>query len=178
MAAGCHEYGHAVVSLLWGWANAAAALDRGRYSVARLSPDVGRWARNTSTFERACVNTKAGRADHPEVPANRCSHIIMENGAAVGVSGAGAGGGTAARGTPRPTVISRRILTASTVGRGASGRDRGDFDLVRQVWPTDRPWPAPNEMNRRVPPMSTGHDRHQARPRAGRLDHNDRMWQL
>ena len=107
---------------------------------------------------------------------HRCSTIIMENGAAKGVAGEILAEDTALRGqkTNREIIGDFELRAASVLV--TSGGIGGDFDLVRQSWPTDRLGPAPKEMIAGVPAHVDGRMVGISQQAGGHLINNDRMW--
>ena len=107
---------------------------------------------------------------------HRCSHIIMENGAAVGVSGEVLAADVASRGqkTNRDIVGDFELRAPSVVV--TSGGIGGDFELVRKSWPTARLGPAPKEMIAGVPAHVDGRMIAISEAAGGQLINNDRMW--
>lgn len=107
---------------------------------------------------------------------HRCSNIIIENGAAKGVAGEILADDNAARGEPtNRNVIDDFELRASSV-LVTSGGIGGNFDLVRQAWPTDRLGPAPKEMIAGVPAHVDGRMIAISQQAGANLINTDRMW--
>lgn len=107
---------------------------------------------------------------------HRCSNIIMENGTAKGVSGEILAPDTAARGekTNREIVGEFELKAASVLV--TSGGIGGNFDLVRQSWPTERLGAAPKEMIAGVPAHVDGRMVDISQRAGANLINNDRMW--
>lgn len=107
---------------------------------------------------------------------HRCSHIIMENGAAKGVSGEVLAPDSSLRGqkTNREVVADFELRAPSVLV--TSGGIGGDFDLVRKSWPTERLGPAPKEMIAGVPAHVDGRMVGISQKAGGHLINNDRMW--
>ncbi len=107
---------------------------------------------------------------------HRCSQIIMENGAAKGVAGEVLAPDDALRGQPtNRDVVGDFDLRASSV-LVSSGGIGGNFDLVRQSWPTDRLGPAPANMIAGVPAHVDGRMVGISEKAGGHVINNDRMW--
>ncbi len=107
---------------------------------------------------------------------HRCSQIIMENGAAKGVAGEVLAPDDALRGqSTNRDVVDDFELRASSV-LVSSGGIGGDFDLVRQSWPTDRLGPAPKNMIAGVPAHVDGRMVGISEKAGGHVINNDRMW--
>ncbi len=107
---------------------------------------------------------------------HRCSQIIMENGAAKGVAGEVLAPDDALRGQPtNRDVVDDFELRASSV-LVSSGGIGGNFDLVRQSWPTDRLGPAPKNMIAGVPAHVDGRMVGISEKAGGHVINNDRMW--
>ncbi|WP_342078737.1 FAD-binding dehydrogenase [Yoonia sp. SS1-5] len=107
---------------------------------------------------------------------HRCSQIIMENGAAKGVAGEILAPDDSLRGqeTNREIIGDFELRAAAVLV--SSGGIGGDFDLVRQSWPTDRLGPAPKEMIAGVPAHVDGRMVGISQQAGGHLINSDRMW--
>ncbi len=107
---------------------------------------------------------------------HRCSQIIMENGAAKGVAGEVLAPDDSPRGqSTNRDVVDDFELRASSV-LVSSGGIGGNFDLVRQSWPTDRLGPAPKNMIAGVPAHVDGRMVGISEKAGGHVINNDRMW--
>ena len=107
---------------------------------------------------------------------HQCSRIIMEGGAAVGVSGEILADDPAERGqkTNRDVVGDFEVRAGSVIV--TSGGIGGNFDLVRQAWPQDRLGTPPQNMVAGVPAHVDGRMIGIAKGAGGRVINNDRMW--
>ncbi len=107
---------------------------------------------------------------------HRCSEILMENGAAKGVAGEVLAPDDADRGQSTNREVTGDFeLRASSV-LVTSGGIGGNFDLVRQSWPTERLGPAPKEMIAGVPAHVDGRMIGISQKVGASLINNDRMW--
>ena len=107
---------------------------------------------------------------------HQCSHILMENGAAKGVSGQVLASDTSPRGqkTNREVIADFELRAPSVIV--ASGGIGGNFDLVRAAWPTKRLGPVPKEMIAGVPAHVDGRMVAISQNAGGHVINNDRMW--
>jgi len=107
---------------------------------------------------------------------HRCAGIIMENGAAKGVTGDVLAADPSGRGqkTNREVVDGFEIRAASVVV--ASGGIGGNHDLVRKAWPRDRLGDPPARMITGVPDHVDGLMQGIAADAGGNLINGDRMW--
>lgn len=107
---------------------------------------------------------------------HQCSRIIMENGAATGVSGEILAKDPQDRGK----VTSREVAGEFELGASsvlvASGGIGGNFELVRKVWPTDRLGEAPRNMIAGVPAHVDGRMVSITEAAGGHVINADRMW--
>ncbi len=107
---------------------------------------------------------------------HRCSHIIMENGAAKGVGGEVLAPDNALRGQKTNRDIAGEFELRAPSVLVTSGGIGGDFDLIRKAWPTDRLGPAPANMIAGVPAHVDGRMVGISQQAGGHLINNDRMW--
>lgn len=107
---------------------------------------------------------------------HRCSHIIMESGAAKGISGEVLAEDNSDRGqeTNRDIFGDFEYRADSVVV--ASGGIGGNFELVRRAWPTKRLGPAPAEMIAGVPAHVDGRMVAISEKAGGHVINSDRMW--
>ncbi|MBM7068411.1 FAD-binding dehydrogenase [Actibacterium sp. 188UL27-1] len=159
-----------------GWAERGGAFASGHgNSVPRFHLTWGVGPGTQEPFERRVRDhAKSGRITLKF--RHRCSHIIMENGAAKGVSGEVLAEDLSPRGhkTNRDIVGDFELRAASVLV--TSGGIGGDFDLVRKAWPTDRLGPAPAEMISGVPAHVDGRMVGISQAAGGHVINADRMW--
>ncbi len=107
---------------------------------------------------------------------HRVSHIIMQNGAARGVSGEVLAPDAATRGakTNRDEVGEFEVYAPSVIV--TSGGIGGNFDLVRQAWPRERLGEPPKTMISGVPFHVDGRMISIAEAAGGHVINGDRMW--
>lgn len=107
---------------------------------------------------------------------HQVSRIIMENGAAKGVSGEILSDDPAARGkqTNRDVISDFELLAPSILV--ASGGIGGNFDLVRKSWPRDRLGDPPKDMVAGVPAHVDGRMIAISQEAGGHVINGDRMW--
>ncbi|MBV7408957.1 MULTISPECIES: FAD-binding dehydrogenase [Roseobacteraceae] len=107
---------------------------------------------------------------------HQVDRIDMENGAAKGVSGTILADDSAARGakTNRDAIGDFALRAPSVIV--TSGGIGGNFDMVRQVWPTDRLGPAPKDMVAGVPAHVDGRMIGISEAAGGHVINGDRMW--
>ncbi|MEP5758222.1 MAG: FAD-binding dehydrogenase [Litoreibacter sp.] len=159
-----------------GWAERGGGFGSGHgNSVPRFHLTWGVGPGTQEPFERRVrAHEEAGRIKLKF--RHRCSNIIMENGAAKGVAGEILADDAAARGqkTNRDIVDNFELRASSVLV--TSGGIGGDFELVRQSWPTERLGPAPKEMIAGVPAHVDGRMVAISQRAGGNLINNDRMW--
>ncbi|WP_370400501.1 FAD-binding dehydrogenase [Sulfitobacter sp. JB4-11] len=159
-----------------GWAERGGGFGSGHgNSVPRFHLTWGVGPGTQEPFERRVrAHEKAGRITLKF--RHRCSNIIMENGAAKGVAGEILAPDGALRGqsTNRDVVGDFELRAPSVIV--TSGGIGGNFDLVRQSWPTERLGPAPKEMIAGVPAHVDGRMVGISQEAGGNLINNDRMW--
>lgn len=159
-----------------GWAERGGGFGSGHgNSVPRFHLTWGVGPGTQEPFEcRVREHEKAGRITLKF--RHRCSNIIMEKGAAKGVAGEVLAPDNAPRGqSTNRDVVGEFELRAPSV-MVTSGGIGGNFDLVRQSWPTDRLGPAPKEMIAGVPAHVDGRMVGISQQAGGNLINNDRMW--
>ncbi|WP_164658039.1 FAD-binding dehydrogenase [Tropicibacter sp. Alg240-R139] len=107
---------------------------------------------------------------------HQASHIIMQNGAATGVSGEVLSNDGAERGkkTNRDEVGEFEVYAPSVIV--TSGGIGGNFDLVRQSWPRERLGEPPKEMVAGVPFHVDGRMIAISEKAGGHVINGDRMW--
>ena len=107
---------------------------------------------------------------------HRVDRIVMENGAARGVSGSVLADDTALRGqrTNRDVTGDFDLSAPSVIV--TSGGIGGDFDLVRKAWPVERLGPAPKHMIAGVPAHVDGRMIAISEAAGGHVINGDRMW--
>ena len=107
---------------------------------------------------------------------HQCSRILMENGAAKGVSGEILADDAAPRGqrTNRDVIGDFELRAPSVIV--TSGGIGGNFEMVRKAWPTDRLGPAPRRMIAGVPAHVDGRMIGVAQDAGGQVINADRMW--
>lgn len=107
---------------------------------------------------------------------HRVSQIIMENGAAKGVSGEILADDSADRGvkTNRDITAGFEIYAPSVIV--TSGGIGGNFDMVRKAWPRDRLGEPPKEMIAGVPFHVDGRMIPISQTAGGHVINGDRMW--
>ena len=107
---------------------------------------------------------------------HQCSRILMENGAAKGVSGEVLADDAAPRGqrTNRDVIGDFELRAPSVIV--TSGGIGGNFEMVRKAWPTDRLGPAPRRMIAGVPAHVDGRMIGVAQDAGGQVINADRMW--
>ncbi len=107
---------------------------------------------------------------------HQVDRIIMENGAAKGVSGSLLADDGAERGqkTNRDVVGDFEVHAPSVIV--TSGGIGGNFEMVRKVWPTDRLGPAPKDMVAGVPAHVDGRMIGISEAAGGHVINGDRMW--
>lgn len=107
---------------------------------------------------------------------HQVSHIIMQNGAARGVSGEILAPDSAARGqkTNRDETGEFEVYAPSVIV--TSGGIGGNFDLVRRAWPRDRLGEPPRDMVAGVPFHVDGRMIAIAEAAGGHVINGDRMW--
>jgi len=107
---------------------------------------------------------------------HRVDEIIVEGGAAVGVRGSLLAPSAEPRGVPSSReAVGEFELRAQAVVVAAGGLG-GNFDLVREHWPTDRLGPAPATLLRGVPVHVDGRMLGITERAGGALVNLDRMW--
>lgn len=107
---------------------------------------------------------------------HRVSRLITENGAIVGVSGEILAPSTVERGQQSSREFAGDFELHASATIVTSGGIGGDFDLVRQKWPTGRLGPAPKTMVAGVPHHVDGRMLGIARSSGASLINEDRMW--
>ncbi len=107
---------------------------------------------------------------------HQVSHIIMQNGAARGISGEVLAPDAALRGqaTNRQEVGEFELYAPSVIV--TSGGIGANFDLVRQNWPQDRLGPPPGTMISGVPAHVDGRMLAISQAAGGQVINPDRMW--
>ncbi|MHA6262797.1 FAD-binding dehydrogenase [Arenibacterium sp. CAU 1754] len=107
---------------------------------------------------------------------HRVDRIVMENGAAKGVSGVILADDGALRGqkTNRDAMADFEISAPSVLV--TSGGIGGNFDLVRKAWPQDRLGPPPKTMVAGVPAHVDGRMIAISEAAGGHVINGDRMW--
>lgn len=107
---------------------------------------------------------------------HQVSHIIMQNGAARGVSGEILADDPALRGqaTNRDEIGEFEVYAPSVIV--TSGGIGGNFDLVRKAWPQDRLGPPPKTMVAGVPAHVDGRMIAISQSAGGHVINGDRMW--
>ncbi len=107
---------------------------------------------------------------------HQCSRIIMENGAAKGVSGEILAEDNSLRGqkTNRDVIGDFELHAGSVIV--TSGGIGGNFDLVRKAWPRDRLGEPPKEMVAGVPAHVDGRMINITEKAGGHVINADRMW--
>lgn len=107
---------------------------------------------------------------------HQVSHIIMQNGAARGVSGEILADDTAERGqkTNREEIGEFELYAPSVIV--TSGGIGGNFDLVRKAWPRDRLGEPPKTMVAGVPAHVDGRMIAISQAAGGHVINPDRMW--
>ena len=159
-----------------GWAERGGSFGSGHgNSVPRFHLTWGVGPGTLDPFiRRVMEHLEAGRIEFRY--RHQCSHIIMENGAAKGVSGEVLAADTSARGkeTNREVVGDFELRAASVLV--ASGGIGGNFDLVRKVWPRDRLGEPPREMIAGVPAHVDGRMIGITEKAGGHVINADRMW--
>ena len=107
---------------------------------------------------------------------HQVDRILMENGAAKGVAGTTLAQDAAMRGqrTNRDETGAFEVRAPSVIV--TSGGIGGNFDLVRQAWPTDRLGPAPKRMVAGVPAHVDGRMLAISEAAGGQIINGDRMW--
>ncbi len=107
---------------------------------------------------------------------HQVDRIVMQNGAATGVSGTVLADDSAARGqkTNREAVGDFEYAAASVIV--SSGGIGGNFDLVRKAWPVDRLGPPPKKMVAGVPAHVDGRMIAISEAAGGHVINGDRMW--
>ncbi|MCE8537243.1 FAD-binding dehydrogenase [Ruegeria pomeroyi] len=107
---------------------------------------------------------------------HQVSHIIMQNGAATGVSGEVLADDTAQRGqkTNRDEIGEFEVYAPSLLV--TSGGIGGNFDLVRKAWPRDRLGEPPRDMVAGVPFHVDGRMIAISERAGGHVINGDRMW--
>ncbi len=159
-----------------GWAERGGGFANGHgNSVPRFHVTWGTGPGVLEHFLRRCKDHEtAGRITfHFRYQVDR---IEMQNGVASGVSGMRLAEDTAVQGalTSRDPVGEFRFEASSVIV--ASGGIGGNFEMIRQAWPTDRLGRAPKKMLSGVPAHVDGRMIGISQEAGGHLINNDRLW--
>ena len=159
-----------------GWAERGGSFADGHgNSVPRFHLIWGVGPGTVAPFEaRVQAHVDAGRVQFRF--RHQCSHIIVEGGAAKGVSGEILAKDPGARGQAinRDVVGDFELRAPSVVV--ASGGIGGNFDLVRKAWPRDRLGDPPKRMISGVPEHVDGRMLAITEQAGGTVINSDRMW--
>jgi predicted oxidoreductase len=170
-----HAMGHRWFPVV-GWAERGGGFADGHgNSVPRFHLTWGTGPGIIEQFVRRCLeHEKAGLIDFRF--RHQVDRIDMENGAAKGVSGTILADDTAERGqkTNRDAVGDFALRAPCVIV--TSGGIGGNFEMVRDVWPTDRLGPAPATMIAGVPAHVDGRMINISEQAGGHVINGDRMW--
>jgi predicted oxidoreductase len=159
-----------------GWAERGGSFADGHgNSVPRFHVTWGTGPGAMEPFEtRVREHAKAGLIDLRF--RHQVDRIVMENGAARGVSGSLLAEDDAARGqrTNRDVVGAFELHAPSVIV--TSGGIGGNFELVRKAWPAARLGPAPKDMIAGVPAHVDGRMIAISEAAGGHVINGDRMW--
>ncbi len=107
---------------------------------------------------------------------HRVDELITESGAVVGATGAVLADDASIRGVATNRDVTRGFEARAGAVVVTSGGIGGNFDLIREFWPTDRLGPAPKNLLSGVPAFVDGRMLGITQDAGARLINRDRLW--